>query len=97
MLRGTLFDRLLVHLERWREAVDRERDEVARAIATHGSTPMLHALLDELAREQERVRALHARLWAERHDPALLLSVRPRRALKMQLQARGSTLTRRTS
>lgn len=97
LLRASLFDRVLQHVERWREAVDRERDEIAMAIAAHGSTPMLQALLDELEAEHQRVTALHARLWAERHDPALLLSVRPRRALKVQLQPRGSTLTRRMS
>jgi hypothetical protein len=95
-MRETLFDRVLVRVARWQEAVDRERDEVASAIAAHGSTPMLQALLDELALEQQRVKALHQRLWADRHDPALLLSVRPRRALKADLQVGALHRARRT-
>jgi hypothetical protein len=86
MFRETLFDRVLVRVARWREAVDRERDLVATSIAAHGATPMLRALLDELEAERVRVLALHQRLEAERNEPALLLSMRPRRALKAGLQ-----------
>jgi hypothetical protein len=77
-------------VERWRDAVDRDRDLVATLIAEHGSSPMLQALLDELDKERVRVRALHARLWAEREDPVLIFSVRPRRALKASLRPRAS-------
>jgi hypothetical protein len=80
----TLFDRVLLRLERWREAVDRERDLVARLLATPGATtPLLVALLDELELERRRVTDLLTRLSCERHDPALLFPVRPRRALKV--------------
>lgn len=79
----TLFDRVLSRLERWREAVDRERDLVARLIATHGATPLLAALLDELELERRRVTDLLTRLSCERYDPALLFPERPRRALKV--------------
>jgi hypothetical protein len=86
----TLFDRVLRGLERWREAVDRERDRVARLIALHGPLPLLTVLLDELELERTRVGELFTRLAVERHDPALLFSVRPRRVLKVtELPPRG--------
>jgi hypothetical protein len=94
MLRETLFDRVLVRVERWRDAVDRERDLVARLIAAQGPSPLLSALLDELDCERVRVRALHARLWAERDDPVLIFSVRPRRTLKAGLES-GRRTSRR--
>jgi hypothetical protein len=87
VLRETLFDRVLLRLERWREAVDRDRDLVARTMVVSGSTSLLAAWLDELDLERARVTALLARLSVERHDPALLFPVRPR-ALKAALLPR---------
>lgn len=84
----TPFDRIVAGVERWLEGVDRDRDLTATVIAASGSTPVLAALLDRLDRERAQVVALLARLQADRHHPALLLSERPRRMARAVLTAR---------
>lgn len=74
----TLFERVLIRLDRWRDAVQRERDLVAQLLLEGQSTPMLHALLDQLDVELARVTALRDRLCVERNDPSLLFPCRPK-------------------
>jgi hypothetical protein len=75
-------------VERWLEAVDRDRDLAAMVIAGSGATPVLEALLDRLTRERAEVVALLERLRADRHHPALLLPARPQRMAKALLTPR---------
>lgn len=83
----TLFEQVIARTHIWLEALDRERDAAARAIASVGTSADLEAWLCDLDDERLGVIDLivELRRLEAKNTPALLFYERPLRQLKAGL------------